>query len=210
MNASKALHTQLLEQAKALAECTVPGREEADARRSVSTSYYALFHLLIHESASVISSAQGLGKHRTVISRLYEHSVMCEAANQYASGNRPKHFCAPGEDAMGKITGATKSVADAFRILQRARHDSDYAVGEGVDVTRAKMMSELAEKAFKYAREAAQNDLDNWNEFLLSLLIGSKPLGRVLESRGTVKTADGSSEGAGTVANVAGTKKRGA
>ena len=113
---------------------------------------------------------------------------------------------------MGEITGATKRVAEAFRILQRARHKSDYAVGEDVkvSVSEAKSSSKRAEDAFEDARDAAQNDLDNWNEFLLSLLIGSKSVGRVLEGRGTVKTAEGSSEGAGTVAIGAGTKKRGA
>lgn len=63
-------------------------------RRSVSTAYYALFHLLLEHGAAKVVGHAGL---RQLVSRAYVHGDMFKAAKSFRSGagGLPNHLTAP-------------------------------------------------------------------------------------------------------------------
>lgn len=81
---------------------------QAGLRRSVSTAYYALFHLLIEDAVSIWP----LRRHRDALSRTVEHRSIKKA---FAN-------CVSKADKGSKLRG----VAQAFTELQEKRHTADY------------------------------------------------------------------------------------
>lgn len=100
-----AFHDDLLDQAFHLARLDRNRPRQANLRRSVSTAYYALFHLLVSEAVSYWR----LERHRAMLARSFEHGRMKRVCNNCPQQN----------------TGL-RSVAEAFVELQQARHSADY------------------------------------------------------------------------------------
>jgi len=85
------LPEDLLEQAQFLAQREQRRPRQASLRRAVSTSYYAVFHLLSASSASQASPAVPVGLSDRV-QRSLEHGSMKEAAKRFESGTLPDHI----------------------------------------------------------------------------------------------------------------------
>lgn len=68
----------LLEQAKHLANREKKRPRQASLRRSVSTAYYALFHLLIHEATLNWNKVE----QRALLARFFEHGKMKNACDK--------------------------------------------------------------------------------------------------------------------------------
>lgn len=66
------LHQDLLSLARDLVDRNPGAPVEADLRRGVSTAYYALFHLLIHEGTSRLVTVAAL---RPRVARAFDHRV---------------------------------------------------------------------------------------------------------------------------------------
>lgn len=136
--------------------------QQASLRRSVSTTYYALFHLLIQDAALRWSGTPAL---RGRLERAFEHGVMKQASEGI---ERDSALHSEGSTEIRKL----QAVAVAFVQLQQERHSADY------DNTKLWADSD-ALSLVNHARVA----FDNWRairhtpaaqEFLLSLLIGKK------------------------------------
>jgi hypothetical protein len=85
------LQQDLLEQARHLAQRERKRPRQASLRRSVSSAYYAVFHLLISEAAAILVSGGPDGlKER--IGRAFEHASM----RQVCSGFVEVHNGKPG------------------------------------------------------------------------------------------------------------------
>jgi uncharacterized protein (UPF0332 family) len=114
----------LLEQAKHLANREKKRPRQVSLRRAVSTAYYALFHLLIHEATLNWKRVN----QRALLARLFEHGRMKSASdkqrsdcNRYINSNPPLL----SGDEINCICHLHR-VANTFLQAQQQRHTADY------------------------------------------------------------------------------------
>ena len=86
-----AYHDELLEQAKELVHKNPKNPTQADLRRSVSSAYYALFHLLIFEACLNWSNEVS----RPGLARMFDHGVMKKVSKRVTD---PSQMPYAGED----------------------------------------------------------------------------------------------------------------
>lgn len=128
-------------------------------RRSVSTAYYALFHLLVDAAAGRLVSGTDRQPLRNCLTRAFDHGVMKRVARQFAERNlspRPS----PGLNGMA-LQDQIVRVAAAFVDLQQHRHDADYNLGRQFTRVEALNIVSAAERAFvdwRAVRNSAQAD----------------------------------------------------
>lgn len=118
------LHAELLKQARFLARKEPKKPTQASLRRSVSASYYALFHLLVDDATRLMLSGHGRAPLRDSLARAFNHSSMKDAAAALARNPTAPRLAAGlnGEPVQDPLV----DVANAFIELQEARHDADY------------------------------------------------------------------------------------
>src|SRR5579864_8426292 len=75
------LHHDLLSLARELVDRNPAAPVDADLRRGVSTAYYALFHLLVHEATTRLVAPVAL---RPRVARSFDHRVMRIVCDEYA------------------------------------------------------------------------------------------------------------------------------
>jgi uncharacterized protein (UPF0332 family) len=147
----------LLEQANHLAKRERTKPKQASLRRAVSTSYYALFHLLVRDG---VSNWKRSGQ-RAELARTFDHGRMRKASQQVANRKFPDH----PPQAVANL----KSVAKAFDELQELRHLADYDESEKWTRERALDAVNLASAAFQAWQAAKAEDIAQ--DYLLQLLI---------------------------------------
>ncbi len=155
-----AFHDDLLQLAIDLVAQDQTGLNQANLRRSVSTAYYALFHLLISETTanwSRVSSRHAFG-------RVFDHGPMKRASNRILD---PKIFPFKGEDP--KVIQNLKAVAKAFIRLQDQRHIADY--DNSTPWTQSEVLDEWGRAAKAFADWDSIRNEDIAQEYLVSLLI---------------------------------------
>ncbi len=97
---------------------------QASLRRSVSTSYYALFHLLTAEAASMIGSNMDASATRQM-QRWFDHGELKKVCGMFSEADAPEQITS----ILGTpVSGDLQTVAPAFIKLQEARHDADYGL----------------------------------------------------------------------------------
>jgi hypothetical protein len=138
--------------------------EQASLRRSVSTAYYALFHLLIDEA---IHTWSGSSSARFGLARKFEHKTMKQVSQTVMQGSwKGWSTLPPG------LPIELQTVAKMFVELQEDRLQADY------DNSKTWVTTDVLAKV-----DRAQLAFENWakirthpaaNEYLLSLLIGNK------------------------------------
>ena len=154
-----ALNDDLLELAAQLTSAYEP--KEASLRRSVSTAYYALFHLLIYEATLNWS----ISEQRSALGRAFDHGTMKQACAQRKSEakRRGPTPATPGTEE------SLKFVADTFVRLQDHRHAADY------DTSRAWSETDAAELVVSvieaFGQWAAIRETPEAQDFLLSLFV---------------------------------------
>ena len=132
-----AYHDDLLSQALYLVHSTPS--TQASLRRSVSSAYYAVFHLLIAELTSNWSNVVL----RTALGRAYDHGIMKTASNRILS-TRDSSFA--GEDPQ--VVAKLRLVARTFTQLQEDRHFADYNLTKDLEPIDALTQVNSAEKIF--------------------------------------------------------------
>ena len=158
------LAQDLLQQANHLATYQGADPSQAALRRSVSTAYYALFHLLVEEAAQ---RWQGSPAAVTGLQRALNHGPMKASSLQFTSAN--------WKDWHGitqPVPPEIQSVARAFIDLQQERHDADYNNHETWSLTDVQTLLNTAESAFR-----------NW------LTIRTSPHGRQLSALDAARQA---------------------
>jgi hypothetical protein len=117
-----AMHDDLLALARELVDRNPGAQIEAELRRAVSTAYYALFHLLIHEATERLVAVATL---RQRFARSFEHKIMKNVCQEYSRStlNASGQYTTPAGQA---IPGQVRDIARAFSLLQEARHRADY------------------------------------------------------------------------------------
>lgn len=118
------LHADLLKQARHLATKELRRPAQASLRRSISASYYALFHRLVDDATRTLISRRYRDPLRQAISRAFYHSDMRSLSESLARGNLPRKLADAFSPAP--IDPTLRSIAQAFWDLQEARYQADY------------------------------------------------------------------------------------
>ncbi len=154
----------LLEVAQHLAALHPEALHQASLRRAVSTSYYALFHLLISE-ATVNWARPEL---RATLSRYFEHGNMHSASNR-AVGEANAILKDSSRSTEAKVVQEhLRTVAGTFIQAQQRRNDADYDMAKEwttVEVDAQIISVKRAFDAWKLIRTEADAQ-----KYLLSLL----------------------------------------
>jgi uncharacterized protein (UPF0332 family) len=136
------LHGDLLEQAEHLVRRERRRPRQASPRRAISSAYYALFHLLIHQATLRVIRNPAL---RHKFSRAFEHADMKSASRAFASAQPAR---------LAALTGGLpippqlQTLAATFVELQQARHEADYNVAARFTRVEAEDLIGLARQAF--------------------------------------------------------------
>jgi hypothetical protein len=124
------VYADLLEQAVRLATLDVKRPRQANLRRAISATYYAVFHLLVDEAVRVQIGAQHhQSPLRQVLGRAFAHGVMKEACRSFGGGTLKKSV-AKGLPATFSIPVEICDLAQTFIDLQDKRHLADYDLTE--------------------------------------------------------------------------------
>lgn len=159
------LADDLLSQARRLAASEPTRPRQASLRRSVSSSYYALFHLLTEDAARRLVRSSDRGAHRELVRRAFSHGTMREACSRFSKGATPSGPAGAGVTVSQDV----RDVASAFVSLQENRNLADYSVATTVTRVRAQDAVRLAGEAFaawRRVRGGADADL-----LLLAMLL---------------------------------------
>ena len=141
------LHSELLKQARFLARKEPKKPTQASLRRSVSASYYALFHLLVDEATKLMLSGHGRGPLRDCLARAFHHSAMKQTAVEFTKKSiSPK--LASGFNRQ-PLQQQLTDVASSFVQLQEARHDADYNRALRFTRREALDLADMTEQAFR-------------------------------------------------------------
>ncbi|MGD0183730.1 MAG: hypothetical protein ABSC25_00590 [Roseiarcus sp.] len=126
----------LLDQAELLANKEPRRPKQASLRRAVSTAYYALFHLMIEDSARALSPSSPAAL-RKVVQRAFQHGLMkttCKdfvQANTAIMNNKQSALPTAVETMLAFPFDADLiTVLTAFVDLQESRHKADYDLTE--------------------------------------------------------------------------------
>ena len=166
------LANDLLEQAYHLARRERKRPRQASLRRAVSTSYYALFHLLISEATRNWKQPT----QRAALGRYFQHGSMAKASEkQKADCNRyltssPPPLPGPDTDCMTHL----RTVSFAFYQAYQQRQTADYDTAKQWTRTEALAIIDSVDAAFKVWPWIRHHKLAQ--AYLLSLL--GDPKGR--------------------------------
>jgi hypothetical protein len=160
------LHNDLIEQASYLAKREPKKPRQASLRRAVSTAYYALYHLLLHEATRAMFPSTPYGL-REKASRAFSHSEAKNACSLFAKSNG-------GVDGLttSPIEPALVDIAATFVQLQEARHDADYNLTEVFD--RVQVIGYIDQVKDAFAKWKIVRGTANASVFLGALLLNSR------------------------------------
>lgn len=141
------MHEDLFTQAQLLATLDSKKPKQANLRRAVSATYYAVFHYLVHEACSVQFGTQNAQTaYRHVLGRAFSHTVMKQACTSF-SGGTLKDAVLKGlpRNPQGdyQIPKVIMNIAATFTELQDKRHTADYDLSE--KFTRSDVLTLIAE-----------------------------------------------------------------
>ena len=127
----------LLKQAYFLLNRELKHPTQASLRRSVSTAYYSLFHLLVEEACL----NWGRADTRDYLARAFDHKTMKDASVRAENATYDRSIPPP-------LVAKLRSVARAFRELQIQRHLADYSNATKWDRSKAEAKLDQAKSAF--------------------------------------------------------------
>jgi hypothetical protein len=119
-----ALSDELLAQAQLLATKEPKRPKQASLRRSISSAYYALFHLLIEEATRRFVRGTDRTALRHCLARAFGHADMKSVAESFAKNNVSGKI-KPGLNGE-QIQPELRSFAETFVDMQQERHEADY------------------------------------------------------------------------------------
>ena len=155
-----AYHDELLQQAKELVHKNPNNPTQADLRRSVSSAYYALFHLLIFEACLNWSNDIS----RPGLARMFDHGVMRKVSKKVTDASKMPYA---QEDPL--IVDKLRSFAGLFVQLQEQRHEADYNIKDAWTPTQSLKEMLAANRAFVTWQEIRSEKITQ--DYLVSLLI---------------------------------------
>ena len=139
-----ALHDDLLNQAEQLARWDPRRPRQVNLRRAVSSTYYALFHLLASETSALFAIEPSLAAR---INRTLNHGEMKKSSTMIGNGKLPKSVQSPHGGYT--IPSDLKTVTSTFVKLQEVRHEADYDLTKTFRRQEVLDYVQLARQAFE-------------------------------------------------------------
>ncbi|MHB1699149.1 MAG: hypothetical protein ACYCSN_03280 [Acidobacteriaceae bacterium] len=165
------LSQDLLAQAKHLARLDANKPKQANLRRAVSSAYYALFHLLVHEASHAVTPRNAPAGLSDRIQRAFAHEEM----KQVCKSIKAKSLSLPISTLLPDgFSAEITSVAVAFHDLQDARHIADYDVAQPHSKTDVLALIQKVEDAFEAWSRAKVKSPVEASVFLTALLLSKK------------------------------------
>jgi hypothetical protein len=165
--------TELLAQAGMLARREPRRPKQASLRRSISASYYALFHFLIEEATRMaVGTAHNRSMLRQFAGRAFVHGKMKAVCDEFTKATPKSDALRPFWHRLAVHGNAdAQTVAENFIDLQESRHDADYNLSRHFTRQDASTAADKAKDAVE-----AWNRLKAANEelallFALSLML---------------------------------------
>ena len=158
----------LLEVAQHLAKLDSDNPRQACLRRSVSTAYYALFHLLTAEATSNWKHTEL----RSELGRLFGHGKM-KSASEEKRGELKAHFKKnPLQSPELVISKHLSTVTEVFIQVQQKREEADYDTGKEWNQTDVLTQIDAVATAFESWKAIREEPVAQ--AYLVSLL-GIRP-----------------------------------
>jgi hypothetical protein len=143
-----ALHDELLTLARDLVNRNTPPEKvepiDAELRRAISTAYYALFHLIIHETVSRTIAIPDI---RPNIQRSFDHGDMRKVCAALVA-LRPNENGDRLNESGHIVPPELLAIAEDFCTLQEQRHQSDYNTATAFTLSQTETDVQLAENSF--------------------------------------------------------------
>lgn len=130
---------------------------QASLRRSVSTAYYALFHLLIQDACANWRRRDT----RDHLARAFDHGTMKDASTRAENATYDP-------SVSRQVVDKLRAVARAFRELQNERHLADYSNVKKWDRIAALARVQQAQTAFNNWKSIRSEHVAQ--RYLISLL----------------------------------------
>jgi hypothetical protein len=162
-----ALHGELLQLAKFLANREPKHPRPVSLRRAISTAYYALFHALIFEATSVLAPLQPNGL-REQIGRAFAHTDMKKVCSAFSQGNIANLSGPTKTLTSSPIRPELQLVARTFIDLYTARQSADYDT-LATPLSKTDVTTKIEEVERSFARLQAIRGDPNSNVFLAAL-----------------------------------------
>ena len=138
--------------------------KQASLRRVISTAYYAIFQLLIEESARRMTGNANKPL-RQQAQRGFDHGAMRQCCRSFGGGSLPEVVASL---LTMPLSAPLRTVARRFALLQDARHDADYDASRIYTRADAEAFVRHAEEAF--AAWKTVRGTDEARVFLVTLL----------------------------------------
>lgn len=158
------LAQDLLQQATHLATYQGANPDQAALRRSVSTAYYALFHLLIEDAGQ---RWQGSPEAITALERAFNHGPMKNSSIQFKGST-----WTDWHGISQPVPPELQRVARTFIELQEERHTADYNNHEQWTVSDVQSLLSTASSAFQDWLAIRSHPMAG--NYLLSMLLGKQ------------------------------------
>lgn len=157
------LATDYLEQARHLAQLDRTRPKQANLRRAVSVAYYALFHLLCDEAASVlVRGIRNKSDLKARTTRTLEHGTIARVCRVFAAGAMPS-----GLTFLQPIDADLRFVADRFVRAQEERHLADYNLQVTFNRTDTLNFIDQVEEAFDSYTRVSEADATTYFLFAM-------------------------------------------
>lgn len=158
------LAQDLLQQANHLATYEGANPGQAALRRSVSTAYYALFHLLVQDAAQ---RWQGSIAAVSGVERALNHGPMKNSSIQFTNSK-----WTDWQGIAQAVPPALRSVSEAFVELQEERHTADYNNYKQWTFKEVEALLNTAAAAFQNWLSVRTHPMAG--NYLLSMLLGKQ------------------------------------
>jgi len=162
------LPQDLLELAHSLLVLEPRRPKQATLRRAISTAYYALFHLLVSDSAKFVVSGSR-NELRAMVARAYDHSTMRKVCRDFA---KPSAFALQRATGRSAVPAQLRAVARSFFSLQEQRHAADY--DPSMSVKRAEIAKLLNELSRTFADWESIRATPEGEVFMAALLLADR------------------------------------
>lgn len=151
----------------------------AFVRRSLSTSYYALFHFCLDEAASrLVGSGSALRQRRRLVLRTFSHGGLTTAFDKLKGAHIDRSVAdlfqrpstKPGPIATPDFV---RALANTYVDARGKREDADYNLGEPFDKADARQLHNRVASAIR-GWQAANTPADRDTKHAVALLLSLK------------------------------------
>ncbi len=167
------LSLDLLGQARMLARREPRRPKEASLRRSISASYYSLFHYLIAACTRLtVGAAHGRGHLREFAGRTFVHGKMKAVCEEFAKTMPKSELLKPFWPRLAVARNQDiQTIARNFIELQERRHAADYDLAWRPTRSDANAAADQAKEAIDAWNRLKSQDMELSLLFALSLML---------------------------------------